>query len=478
MVAYNQRFGIQTLSEDMQKHIYEEIIRVKSTFQEQKDLEKFERIHDGKPKDDTEFANSINFLAQLLNRYHKAPVYILVDEYDNLINTYFDSEDVLDKLTKTFSGIFTAFAKPNGSMNDHLKAVIFTGILRVAKANIFSGLNNLEECTVFDDTFSMYYGFTRKEVQTLLQGAGKAERFSEVEAWYNGYKIGETIIYNPWSVMQFIKKNVFRAYWVNTAKPGLIRDIILNNKGHVINGLLRTIIQNGVQKSINIQANANISVEDLKKPMSIWSFLLHTGYLTMDTSQYRSSSGLFECSVRIPNVEIAKIYDLVISEWIRENAAITGAIFNIFEKDYESLADNLQRMLENKYNSALFAMEESSVEEVYHSLLLGELNKDITMADYALLPEKCTGQGRADILFVDNKNKIIVPIELKRAYSMKNLEDSAIDAVNQAIHKKYGDDAQYKNYDHHPAIGISFLGTHLAIRVAGSDKIIQRVENR
>jgi hypothetical protein len=321
----------------------------------------------------------------------------------------------------------------------------------------------------------VYYGFTRKEVQELLKRADKAERFSEVEAWYNGYKIGETIIYNPWSVMQFIKKNVFRTYWVNTANPGLIRDIILNNKGHVINGLLRTIIRNGVKKSMNIQANASISVEDLKKPMSIWSFLLHTGYLTMDAIQYKQSSSLFECSVRIPNVEVAQIYDWVVCEWLRENAHVLGVVTNVFEQNYESFADNLQSMLENTYSSAIFSRKKDSVEAVYHSLLLAELNQEAFQEHYALLPEQCSGDGRADILFVDNKNKIVVPIELKRAHSLKYLRDSAEEAVKQAVDKKYGRDLQYHDYTHHPAIGVSFFGTRLAIRVAGSDKIVHRM---
>jgi hypothetical protein len=296
-----------------------------------------------------------------------------------------------------------------------------------------------------------------------------------VEAWYNGYKMGTEIIYNPWSVMQFIENNVFRAYWVHTASPGIIKDIILNNKGHEINALVRTLIKNGVQKSIPVEVNARISVEDLKSPASIWSFLVHTGYLTTDSIQFTQASSMLKCSVRIPNAEVAQIYDLVVREWLRENANIMGAVANVFEQDYESFADNLQSMLENTYSSAIFAKKQDSVEEVYHSLLLAALNQDASQEHYALLPEQYTGDGRADILFVDNKNKIVVPIELKRAHNLEHLRESAEEAVQQAVDKKYGRDLKYHDYAHHPAIGVSFLGTNLAIRVAGSDKMVQRI---
>jgi hypothetical protein len=205
--------------------------------------------------------------------------------------------------------------------------------------------------------------------------------------------------------------------------------------------------------------------------------LLHTGYLTVDSAQFKEKLGMFECLARIPNAEIASIYNAIVSEWLRENSVITGIIANVFNQNYEGFADNLQKMLENKYSSALFTREEDSVEEVYHSLLLSELNQEASQEHYALLPEQYTGDGRADILFVDNKNKIVVPIELKRAYHMKHLQESAEEAVNQAVDKKYGSDIKYHGYTHHPAIGVSFLGTHLVVRVAGSDKIVQRMQN-
>jgi hypothetical protein len=194
--------------------------------------------------------------------------------------------------------------------------VIFTGILRVTKANIFSGLNNVKDCTVFDEAFSAYYGFTKEEVCTLLARSNKKESIEGVEEWYNGYRIGKDIIYNPWSVMQFIGSGTFDTYWINTARPGMIKDIILNNKGHIVNAQLRNIIKNGTQKTLCVEANKSVTVEDLTDPESIWRFLVHTGYLTMETQRLNRCSGMLECEVRIPNAEILSMYNAIVRYWL------------------------------------------------------------------------------------------------------------------------------------------------------------------
>jgi hypothetical protein len=473
---YKEAFNAEEVPQSVQSKIYDTVSATELNLQAKKDLEAFERLRNGNPKDEKELSNSINFLAQLLSEQHGKPTYIFVDEYDSLINKYFNHEEILSHLTQTFGGLFSAFAKPNKSINDHLKSIIFTGILRVAKANIFSELNNLEECTVFDKLFSPYYGFTPEEVRELLHKTNRNAALPEVERWYNGYKIGETIIYNPWSVMRFMDRGEFDTYWINTARPGLIRDIIINNKGHMINNQLRQVIKNGVHKTMSVEANKSVSVEDLSNPESIWSFLLHTGYLTAEHAHYNEESGMFDCQVRIPNTEINGIYRSIIRFWLHTHAAIIGAIANIFEQNYEGLADNLQKMVESQYSSALFAREEDSVEAVYHSLLLSELNKDASREQYALLPEQYTGQGRADILFIDNKNKILVPIELKRAYTLKSLMESATTAVTQAANKKYGEDPQYQGYTHHPAIGVSFFDNNPVLKVAQSEISVERIQ--
>jgi hypothetical protein len=339
------------LSSDDKSKIWNELLIEQKERQEYQDLEQFIRLRRGRNATETDLHNSINFLAQLLFQFHGQPAYILIDEYDSLINKYFDKPKILDKLTKTFSGLFSAFTKPVGAMNDHVQKVIFTGILRVVKANIFSGLNNLRECTVLDKTFSSYYGFIQSEVKELMEKAQKSAALEEIQQWYNGYKIGEDIIYNPWAVMEFIAQNEFKPYWVDTANPGIIKDIILNNKGHSVNKKLREIISNGPRRCTKVIVKRKISVEDLRNPESIWSFLIHTGYLTVDSSELNNKTGDFECEVRIPNNEVETIYNSIVYDWLRQHSEMQGMMINLFEKDYEGFADNLRSLLVKRYDS-------------------------------------------------------------------------------------------------------------------------------
>lgn len=482
ILEYKNQFSLEDISEQERLNIYKENRQNQSTYPEQRDLEKFYRLRKGEPKNDAELYQSINFLAQLLHKFHNKSVFIFIDEYDSLINKYFNQPNILDELTKTFSGIFSAFAKPTEMINDYIQKVIFTGILRVAKANIFSGLNNLREFTILDPEFDKYYGFTEEEVNALLEKAKITDR-KGIKDWYNGYFVGQNTIYNPWSIMMCIAKNgKLEPYWVDTANREIIKDIVLNNKGHAINKLLRNIIKNGIDgTTVSIDARKSVSVEDLQNPDSIWSFLIHTGYLTAIKSKSDLEvTGMLKCDVKIPNAEVETIYNSIIREWLTKHAVVSGMIATLFEQDYQGFVDNLQRMLEQKYDSAIFARESNSVEEVYHSLLLAALNKDTTMIRYSLLPEEYTGEGRVDILLVDNEKKTIVSIELKRTSSGTKaaLTKGAEEAVEQTIRERYGDDEKYKTYKKLPAVGVNFHGTDIALKVEGKDDIILRRKSK
>jgi hypothetical protein len=194
--------------------------------------------------------------------------------------------------------------------------------------------------------------------------------------------------------------------------------------------------------------------------------------LTVDSYEFDTKTEDYECLARIPNHEVQKVYNTIINDWLKQNSSIKGITVNLIEKDYESFADNLQSLLVKRYDSALFTREENSVEEVYHSLLLAELNKNTCGGYYELLPEQNTGKGRADILFIDKERKVVVPIELKRTGKLKNLARAARDAVEQAVEKRYGDDPKYEGYEKYPAMGVSFCGTNLCLKIDGQKESI------
>ena len=185
---------------------------------------KFTKIMNGEASN-AELIGSMKFLSELLKKYYGKKVFILIDEYDNAINDSFDKPEILKNLTDFFSGLLGNCLKDN---DENLEKGLITGILRVAKANIFSGLNNPTEETILDTRFSEYYGFTETEVNKLLEQTGISNQL-EIKDWYNGYIIGNNTIYNPWSIMHCINnKGSLEPYWANSANPKIIEDLLIN----------------------------------------------------------------------------------------------------------------------------------------------------------------------------------------------------------------------------------------------------------
>jgi hypothetical protein len=439
-----------------------------------RDTEIFHRLLRGEPQNDAELDNSIYFLTRLLSRFYQKPVLVLIDEYDHLWNQFYHNSVILPQLTKTFAGLFSKFTKPSSMLAETwIQKVVFTGILRISKASVFSGLNNLTECTIFDKALSSYYGFNQKELDELLIKANQTKNSQSVMKWYNGYTMGSETIYNPWSIMQYLSTGEFKPYWVHTANQQLIKTLIVSNKGTPTNQLLKELIHNGPLKTIQVEARQHISVEDLSDPEHVWSFLLHTGYLTADRCEFSHEKGCFLCQVRVPNLEIAALYRSIISEWLKENPFVNQLVNAAFMKDYSLFFDSLQLILKSKSNTALFSRQEDSLEEVYHSFLLFVLNQDTLQPRYEILPEEPTGLGKADVLLVDHVSKQIIPIEIKRTSEPKELRKTAQEALRQAKEKEYGQLPQCKKYKVLPAMGIAFCAQKIAMKVHGLKKTYQ-----
>lgn len=428
------------LSDVDKQKIRDEIVINKENYQEQKDLEKFDRLSLGEPKDDAELSDSINFLAELLYKSHDKPVYILVDEYDSLINKYFDHEEILNELTKTFGGIFAAFAKPTGTINNHIQKVIFTGILRVAKANIFSSLNNLRECTVLDQKLSEYYGFLEEEVNVLLDKAKIANR-QGIKSWYNGYTIGQHIIYNPWSIMRCIDNNGdLEAYWVDTADRSIIRSLLVERSSIEYKIKIRNLIKNN-QAELKFELEKRVSFDDLNNNQEIlWSVLVHTGYLTLDYDGDKQR-------VRLPNEEIKRLIKKYVDNWFTAHPVLTKAANSLLIGDVLNFKEAVTSMLKNPaYSARIFsgggrsANSEENInlkEFIFQFLIMTELrciNVDPNFKDYIVMSEPDNvsfGKTRPDFVVVNKHLHLCVVGELK--VSDNKLEDLDQSAVTRAI---------------------------------------------
>ncbi len=467
---YKREANIEYLSDLERLKIYEETKQKQLTYSEQQELEKFNRISAESPKNDAELSNSINFLAKLLNKIHDKPVYVFIDEYDSLINKYFDNQEILNDLTATFSGIFSAFSKPTGIINDHIQKVVFTGILRVAKANIFSSLNNLQECTVLDPEFSKYYGFLEEEVNELLIKSKITIDSQAIKNWYNGYTIGNSTIYNPWSIMRCItRQGILEPYWAETADPSIIRALLVERSSKEYKIKIRDLIKNN-QTELTFELEKRVSFDDLNNNQEIlWSVLVHTGYLT-----------LVQCGdaihVRLPNEEIKRVLKKYVNNWFTAIPVLSKAANSLLTGDILNFKEAITEMLKNPaYSARIFSgggraanLDETIdlKEFIYQFLIMTELrciNIDPKHKDYEVICEPNNvsfGKTRPDFLVVNHELHLCVVVELK--VSEKKKEDLDKLAENEAIpqieRNQYG--KKYKEMGYQLIkVGIAFKGS-------------------
>ena len=250
--------------------------------------------------DEVELARALSALSVMLYRHHGEKTVIIIDEYDTPIQQGF-IRGYYDQATGFIRNLFSGAFKDNG----YLAFGFLTGILRVAKESIFSGLNNLKEHSILDERFSEYFGFTAGEVAEMMRNCGKAEKYEEVCDWYDGYLFGKTEIFNPWSVINYLDGGCLpRAYWEYTGNNEIIGDIVKAASPETADNL-RALMR---EESVTVSIDSSIIYPEIQKdPSSVYSFLLMTGYLKPDATGVWGDGGML-CNVRIPNREILSVY--------------------------------------------------------------------------------------------------------------------------------------------------------------------------
>ncbi|MCC8416267.1 MAG: AAA family ATPase [Rickettsia endosymbiont of Gnoriste bilineata] len=254
-----------------------------------------------------ELENSLKFLSDLLFKHFNQKVYILIDEYDTPINSAYmkfgNNSEEFEEVLSLFRAIFGNSLKTN----DSLQKGIITGILRVAKANLFSDLNNLTECSLLDERFSSSYGFTQAEVDELLTKVPTTTKPEEIKNWYNGYNFGGEVIYNPWSIMQCLaSKGKLDRYWIDSGGTGLVDKALLSDE-----------IQQDIQllasgKNIISPITRQIIFSDINTRSGLFSLLLFSGYL--NPMVIESDEDIYELSA--PNKEAKHIYNARLLQWV------------------------------------------------------------------------------------------------------------------------------------------------------------------
>ncbi|WP_336016428.1 AAA family ATPase [Fusobacterium polymorphum] len=395
---------------------------------------------------DIDFANlknALEFLTRVLYEKHKKEVILLIDEYDSpLISAY--EHNYYDEAINFFKVFYGEALKTN----DYLKMGIITGIIRVIKAGIFSDLNNLRVYSILDKQYSDFFGFTEKEVEKMLIDFNIEYNLPEVKSWYDGYKFGDTEVYNPWSILNFVQNRELEGYWIGTSGNFLIKEVLKDSNSEINISLEKLF--NG--KKIEEVITGNSDLSSLLSYHEIWELLLFSGYLTVDK---KIDEDVY--SLRLPNKEIRKFFK-------NEFIDITfGA--SEFRKTMETLKNNKIEEFEKNLQNILLkstSYMDGKNENFYHGLFLGMSfyldNK------YSVKSNREAGLGRYDVLIEPiNKKERAFILEFKVTDSEKNLEKFSKEALEQIINKKYNIELIKKGIKNITYIGIAFYKKQLRI---------------
>ncbi|MCD8270444.1 MAG: ATP-binding protein [Parabacteroides sp.] len=373
--------------------------------------------------------NSLAMLSTMLTTYWGVPPLVLLDEYDTPIHVAFD-EGYYDKMIGFMRNFMSLVFKDN---TDIFRGVI-TGILRVSKESIFSGLNNIDVDTILEQSMCTSFGFTQEETDRMLDNYEMSNLKDEVKQWYDGYLFGGETIYNPWSVLSFISKGgVLAPYWVNTGSDVLLRHLLADGPSQIRMGV-ESLIQGEPIRSV---INDKLAFPDLlAKPNNIWSFMLFSGYLKATDPQL-TSEDLIEYELQIPNREVKTVYRTIIQSWIDngpvKNDRLELMLQTLRAGDIEYFDELLNDFVINTFS--YYDTNSREPEKVYQAFLLGML---AGMSDYEVSSNRESGFGRYDILLrpKNGKGQAII-MELKRLRPKETVEKALNSALLQIEEKKY-----------------------------------------
>ena len=385
----------------------------------------------------------LQLLSLLLHKHYGKECVIIIDEYDtpiqqgHLCDFY---NDIVNFMRNFFSGGLKD--------NPHLAFGFLTGILKVAKESIFSGMNNLKTNSILDDSYSSYFGFTKDEVKDMLEYYEYEDKYQEICEWYDGYCFGNTEIFNPWSVINYISDQCFpKAFWQSTGSNDIIGEIIGAATPEINENLYKLLCGNTITTYIDTSV---IYPEVQSNPYSIYSFLLVAGYLKV-AAIYPQNDGNYMCDVAIPNKEIAFVYEKEVLNRTNQNNVSISVHQAIFSKD----ANKLQSLLENFMLKSISTMDGAS-EAFYHGMMLGLCA--VLGSQYQVRSNRESGLGRFDIeLLPMVKNMPGFIFELKHTKDMNiDLDSLADSALRQIDNMKYDAELKAFGVDDIVKIGIAF----------------------
>jgi len=414
------------------------------------DMAYYERICN-KTASASEMARALSVLSEMLYSHHDQKVIIIIDEYDTPIQQG-HSNGFYDEVVLFMRNFFSGGMKDNS----YLAFGFMTGILRVAKESIFSGLNNLRINSLLEEDYSQYFGFTQEEVLEMLRYYNASNKFQEVCDWYDGYLFGGTEIFNPWSMLNYIAdKCVPKAFWQSTGRNEVIAEMLQAATPEILEGLQKLLRGESVMTYIDTNV---IYPEIQKNPYMIYSFLLITGYLRI-SEKHLQEDGNYFCRVAIPNREIAYVYKKEVLDKTKQHSFALEIQQSILLGETQDIQEHLEKFMLSTISSF-----DTTNEAFYHGMMLGLCA--VLSINYQVYSNRESGLGRFDIMLLPRKKELpgfIFEFKYTKEES-DGLEALADEALEQIEDKKYEAELRDAGVEDIVKMGIAFRGKEAVVR--------------
>ena len=441
--------------------------RIASEYNRHKFILKSEQLKDKKDKylrlareegTISEYSDSLLFLSECLEIYYNKKVIILIDEYDvPLENAYF--EGFYDEMVSFLRSLFESALKTNLS----LEFAVLTGCLRISKESIFTGLNNLEIISILNKSYDEYFGFTQKEVDETLEYYELMNKRELIKDWYNGYIFGNASVYNPWSLVRFVKDlrvdlNTFpSSYWANTSSNSIVKSLI-DRADDETKSEIELLIEG---KTVEKPVHEDITYDEVYDSMdNLWNFMFFTGYFKKINERMDSNTKQKYIELQIPNQEVKYIFRTKILKWFNDNIKHRD-----FSKMYEAIINKNPEVFEEELADVLLETISfnDAYENFYHGFVTGVLSN---MKRYLIKSNRESGKGRSDIIIraVSRRGAAVI-LELKVAKSFDELEKKADEALLQIEEKNYEAELRSDGYKNIIKYGIAFYGKDCLIKL-------------
>ena len=389
---------------------------------------------------------ALKFLTRILYEKYNKKVVVLIDEYDSpLVSAYING--YYEKAKDFFKTFYSTVLKDNS----YLQMGVLTGIIRVIKAGIFSDLNNLRTYTILSEMYTDSYGLTEEEVEKSLKYYGIEQEISNVKDWYDGYKFGDSEVYNPWSILNFLEYKELRAYWVDTSGNDLIKDVLKKITKNTIEALERLFNGEGLKQNIS-------GTSDLSKLLSedeLWELMLFSGYLTVEEKIDHKNYIL-----RLPNKEIKELFrDTFLEKYFGRGSKLLYLMEALTENRIDEYEERLQEIL---LTSVSYNDTKKGNEAFYHGLIMGM--GLYLEGEYITKSNIESGLGRYDfVIEPKNKAKRAYIMEFKSTDNIEKLEEVSKEALEQIENKKYDVSLKQNGVKDITYMGIAFCGKEIKI---------------